>query len=376
MYAYVYVLLGYALLICWALMNERSVGIQERQMTVCIMEDRHHRSLTNKSFFTRDALLINGESLGLYDIPPLQCANQFGQLLNNPELSDFVIVAADGQELHVHQVILITRWPHFRNMHVSGMMEAQHRRMEISEPYPVVLAFLKYLYSDQLAKDESWEVICDILVMANMYLLHRLKKICCQRLYECHLTIGTCTTVFEKALMAEEVGLKLLALDFMFSNYGALLKADLLHQMSNFARQEFLECIPDEAVLHVGRSRCIKTNGISQYPMNTSSSTRTTSSAIVTTPSLIMTSSSSSSSSSSASSSYDQHSSHRFTPSTTNLQQLSSSSSHTNMGTLHSALISTMRPSMTNTAVQTNDMMASSSSHQRLGSSNGMVVGV
>lgn len=204
--------------------------------------------------YCRDALVINGESMGLYDIPPAQCSNEFGQLLNNSELSDFTIVAADGQELHVHQVILITRWVYFRNMYKSGMMEAQQRRMEISEPYPVVLAFLKYLYTDQLAMEESWQVVCDILVMANMYLLHRLTKICCQRLYERHWTIESCTTIFEKAIMAEEVGLKSLVLEFMFAHFGVLVKTDLLNQMPSFARQEFSECISDKAVLHVGRS--------------------------------------------------------------------------------------------------------------------------
>ncbi|KAI9299559.1 BTB/POZ protein, partial [Cunninghamella echinulata] len=203
----------------------------------------------------RDALIINGETLGLYDIPPISCSNEFGQLLNNPELSDFVIVPANGQELHVHQVILITKWPHFRHMYRSGMTESQQRRMEISEPYEVVLAFLKYLYSDQLDEEEPWQVICDVLVMANMYLLNRFKKVCCQRLYTRHLNIDTCCYIFEKAMMAEEPGLKLLALDFMFQHYGAILKLDLLHQISGFARQEFYKCIPYEASLLTNQSR-------------------------------------------------------------------------------------------------------------------------
>lgn len=203
----------------------------------------------------RDALVVNGESLGLYDISPPQYSHEFAQLLNNPELSDFVIVPANGQELHVHQVILITRWPHFRNIYKSGMIEAQQRRMEIPEPYEVVLAFLKYLYSDRLDENESWEVICEVLVIANMYLLNRLKKVCCERLYRHHMTVESCGTIFEKAIMAEEMGLKMLALDYMFRNYGSVLKSDVLLQMPPIVRQEFLEAVPDEAVLEVSQPR-------------------------------------------------------------------------------------------------------------------------
>ena len=198
--------------------------------------------------------MINAESLGLYDIPPPNFSHEFAQLLNNPELSDFVIVPSNGQELHVHQVILITRWPHFRNIYRSGMIEAQQRRMEIPEPYEIVLAFLKYLYSDRLDENEPWHVVCEVLVVANMYLLNRLKKICCERLFRRHMTVESCGLIFEKAIMAEETGLKMLALDFMFRNYGSVLKSDVLLQMPLAVRQEFMEAVPDEATLEVSRS--------------------------------------------------------------------------------------------------------------------------
>jgi hypothetical protein len=151
-------------------------------------------------------------------------------------------------------VILITRWPHFRNIYKSGMVESRERKMEIPEPYEVVLAFLKYLYNDQLDENESCEIICEVLVLANMYLLHRLKKICCQKLYKQHLSIQNCGTIFEKAMMAEEVGLKLLTLDFMFKNYGQVLKSNILLQMSTAVRNEFLEAVPDDAILDVHSS--------------------------------------------------------------------------------------------------------------------------
>lgn len=202
-------------------------------------------------------MVIHGESLGLYDIAEPRFTTEFVQLLNSPDLSDFSIIAANGEEIYVHQVILLTRWPHFKNMHKSGMSEAIERKMTIPEPVQVIMAFLKFLYSDRLDESEPWQVVCDLLVMANMYLLHRLKKLCCERLYRRHMAIDTCGLIFEKAIMAEEVGLKLLALGFMFQNYGYILKSNTLMELPPSIREEFLEAVPEEAVLEVGRSRYI-----------------------------------------------------------------------------------------------------------------------
>jgi hypothetical protein len=135
------------------------------------------------------------------------------------------------------------------------MSEAIEKKMTIPEPFEVIMAFLKFLYSDRLDENEPWEVVCDLLVMANMYLLHRLKKLCCERLYRRHLSIDSCGLIFEKAIMAEEIGLKLLALSFMFQNYGSILKSNLLMDLPLSVREEFLDSVPEEAVLEVGRSR-------------------------------------------------------------------------------------------------------------------------
>ncbi|KAI9317158.1 hypothetical protein BX666DRAFT_1858070 [Dichotomocladium elegans] len=203
----------------------------------------------------RDAFIINAESLGLYDIHPPHSSLEFAQLLDHSELSDFVIVPATGEPLRVHQVILITRWPHFGNIYKSGMIEAQERRMEMAESYETVLVFIKYLYSGRLDPGAPWDVVCDVLVMANMYLLQRLKKICCERLYKHHLSIESCGTVLEKAILAEETGLKTLTLDFMFRHYGLILKADIVARLPQKARLAFYDAVPDDAILETASRR-------------------------------------------------------------------------------------------------------------------------
>ncbi|KAG1461400.1 hypothetical protein G6F56_005740 [Rhizopus delemar] len=204
----------------------------------------------------RDALVISSESLGLYDTGDSKSpTTEFVQLLNNPELSDFSIITGDGVEIHVHQVILLARWPHFKNLHKSGMFESIAKKITIPEPYNVVMAFLKFIYSDSLDPTESWLVVCELLLLSDLYLLHRLKKLCCERLYRHHMSVESCGYIFEKAIMTEEIGLKVLALDFMFQNYGSFLKTNIFITLPSLVQEEFLKAVPDEAELKVRRPK-------------------------------------------------------------------------------------------------------------------------
>ncbi|KAI7900069.1 uncharacterized protein BX663DRAFT_477289 [Cokeromyces recurvatus] len=212
----------------------------------------HFRQVERKR---TNAFIIHSESLGFYDIPDSKLSVEFMQLLNTPELSDFSIFAANGEKIHVHQVILLTRWPHFKNIHKSGMLEAIEQKMTIPEPVEVVMAFLKFLYSDRLDESETCEIICELLVLANLYCLQKLKKLCCERLYRCYLTIENCGLIFEKAILAEEIGLKMLVLNFMFQNYGFILKSNMLMDLPASIRKEFLDAVPNEAVLEIGKTR-------------------------------------------------------------------------------------------------------------------------
>lgn len=137
------------------------------------------------------------------------------------------------------------------------MSEMVQRKLTVPEPVEVVMAFLRFLYSDRLDDNEPWEVVCDLLIMANMYLVDRLKKLCCERLYKKHLTIESCGLIFEKAIMAEETGLKLLTLSFMFQNYGFILKSNMLMDLPTVVRNEFLDAVPDEAILEVGKTKLV-----------------------------------------------------------------------------------------------------------------------
>ncbi|KAF8983626.1 hypothetical protein BGZ46_009888 [Entomortierella lignicola] len=212
----------------------------------------------------RDVLSINVEYLGIFQIPTSKLQSQMSLMLNNEEFSDFTIIPQDGtRKIHVHRMILSSRWPHFRNMHASGMIESTRATMVLPEPYPVVYAFLLFLYTDGVSADLDCTVLCEVMAMANMYLLERLKKTCASILHRHHLQIDTCVRIFQAACVSQEHGLKKLSQEFIFRHCGAVMKTDDWFLMwsqggdgsSNEHRaaalEEFIEGVPEDAGLEV-----------------------------------------------------------------------------------------------------------------------------
>ncbi|KAF9180006.1 hypothetical protein BGZ50_006512 [Haplosporangium sp. Z 11] len=211
----------------------------------------------------RDVLSINMECLGVFQIPPSTLQSHMGLMLNNEEFSDFTIVAQGsgaGSKIHVHRLVLSSRWPHFKNMHASGMVETTRGSMVLPEPYAVVYAFLLFLYTDTVDIDLEYTVVCDVMVMANMYLLERLKKLCASILHRHHLHIDTCVRIFQAASVSQEHGLKKLSQEFIFRHCGAVMKTEdwllmwslggdgsLSEQRTTL--EEFIEGIPEDAAL-------------------------------------------------------------------------------------------------------------------------------
>lgn len=104
---------------------------------------------------------------------------------NFQELQDVTIICDDEKEIYAHKCILTSRSEYFFSMFSSGWTESCS---SLSLPLPVntVQTVVDYLYRDessQVVKSEDLEFICNILVVADQFLLSRLKQIC-----ECQLT--------------------------------------------------------------------------------------------------------------------------------------------------------------------------------------------
>ncbi|KAK3807931.1 MAG: hypothetical protein J3Q66DRAFT_356878 [Benniella sp.] len=211
----------------------------------------------------RDVLSINVEYLGVFQVPPSTLQNHMVMMLDNEEFSDFTIVSqGSDRKIHVHRMVLSSRWPHFKNMHASGMIESTRRTMTLPEPYPVVHTFLTFLYTDTVDPDLDCSIVCDVMVMANVYLLERLKKLCASILHRHHLQIDTCVRIFQAACVSQEHGLKKLSQEYIFRYCGAVMKTEDWFLMwsqggdgssgeQRAALEEFIEGIPEDASLEI-----------------------------------------------------------------------------------------------------------------------------
>ncbi|KAK6612046.1 Acyl-CoA-binding domain-containing protein 5 [Botrytis cinerea] len=92
--------------------------------------------------------------------------------------------APTSPPIHVHKLILQARWPHFARLYNAQMAEYHTKRMHIPEPYPVVKAFLYYLYTDSIHPDDCAELddVAGLLVMSNIYNIPHLRLLCVNRL--------------------------------------------------------------------------------------------------------------------------------------------------------------------------------------------------
>jgi len=104
---------------------------------------------------------------------------------NFEEFKDVTITCDEDKEIFAHKCILTSRSEYFFSMFNSGWTESCSI-LSLPLPANTVQTVVDYLYRDdsaQVNKSEDIEFVCNILVVADQFLLTRLKQIC-----ECQLT--------------------------------------------------------------------------------------------------------------------------------------------------------------------------------------------
>ena len=150
--------------------------------------------------------------------------------------------------IHVHRLILQSRWPHFARMWNAEMREYHTGKLHLPEPYSAVRAFLYYLYTDSIAPHPTYgPSIADVagmLVLANMYDMPRLQVLCRNRLTK-ELDIESAALVWERAATAGEVELKRRAANFALMYWGKVVKTSAFRNLSKDALVDLCQEVDD-----------------------------------------------------------------------------------------------------------------------------------
>ncbi|EXJ53635.1 uncharacterized protein A1O5_13086 [Cladophialophora psammophila CBS 110553] len=148
--------------------------------------------------------------------------------------------------IHVHKMILQARWPHFKRLYASKMIEYQTSRLHIPEPYSVVRAFLYYLYTDSIAPHPEFcrdlTDVAGMLVMANLYDIPKLRLLCVNRLSR-EIDIEHAAVIWERAGRTQEEWLKQRAARFCMMNFGRIVRTEGFRSLSRQSLMELCEVV-------------------------------------------------------------------------------------------------------------------------------------
>ncbi|ORX55077.1 hypothetical protein DM01DRAFT_1335375 [Hesseltinella vesiculosa] len=193
-------------------------------------------------------LRIQLKEHGIVAIPPSRLGMDLAGLLTDDgqASADFVIrssVDPDAQELHVHRLVLLARWPHFAHLMQAGMVESFSNSMTLPEPHQVLHWFVHFLYTDALDDAISPLLVADLMIMANLYMLPRLLALCVRRLYA-NVTVDYCSKIYQAAVQAGQDGLQQTALTYLFRHFGQVVQTAPFHALPAPVLANLLDQVP------------------------------------------------------------------------------------------------------------------------------------
>ncbi|CAJ0745629.1 22126_t:CDS:2 [Entrophospora sp. SA101] len=209
-----------------------------------------------------NVLSIDLQEYGISRIPPTTIGWDFQQLINDEATSDFVIRSKEPKSppFHVHRIILIARWSHFSNMINSGMLESYNKSLTIPESYKTVQAFVSFLYTDVIDDQFSVDTIADLMILGNMYLIPRLKSLCCACL-QSKINIDNVSRIYQCASVAEIFALKKRCMRFININFGPVSRTQGFRSLPKEILFDFLDNLPDKAKINT--TSCQIPSGVS-----------------------------------------------------------------------------------------------------------------
>lgn len=167
--------------------------------------------------------------------------------------------ATTSRPIHVHKLILQARWAHFARLYSAQMAEFHTKKMHIPEPYPVVRAFLLYLYTDSIhgtvdAGSDSVigiNEVTGLLVMSNLYGIPHLRLLCVNRLAK-ELDVENACLIWYSAGLADEDWLRQRAAGLCMTHWGRIVRTEGFLQLPRNALVELSQEIDMEGRVVAG----------------------------------------------------------------------------------------------------------------------------
>ncbi|KAK5992830.1 RING finger protein B [Cladobotryum mycophilum] len=167
--------------------------------------------------------------------------------------------APTSKPIHVHKLILQARWPHFARLYNAQMAEFHTKKMHIPEPYPVVRAFLLYLYTDSIHgttetdSDATTDLsdVAGLLVMSNIYNISHLRLLCVNRLAK-ELDVEHACVIWYCAGLANEEWLRKRAANFCMTHWGRIVRTQGFLRLPRSALVELSQEIDMEGRIVAG----------------------------------------------------------------------------------------------------------------------------
>jgi leucine-zipper-like transcriptional regulator 1 len=181
--------------------------------------------------------VVDLEAFGIYKVPKLELEIPMQELglaaLQEDILTDFEIVCDDGRKIRCSRKLLEDRWPWFKDQRMRFLEKAKlslealpkssnhtppidlpkgqgdqvdprltPRSFQLSEPYPITLAFLQYFYTLALITplQHAPAVLSQLLVLSNTYQLKHLEALVKHAMHRA-LSNSTSVGVYEVATL-------------------------------------------------------------------------------------------------------------------------------------------------------------------------------
>uniref|UniRef100_A0A1X7V048 BTB domain-containing protein n=1 Tax=Amphimedon queenslandica TaxID=400682 RepID=A0A1X7V048_AMPQE len=153
---------------------------------------------------------------------------------------DVILVATveGDKEIKCHKCILVARSDYFQSMLLMGWRESSAQGTVTKLKLPVTSVQLEimvhYLYKDcapKVSESSSPDFVCSALIVADQFLLPRLKSICEHSLAKC-LNIKNVVDIMDFSIHYNAVKLQLSCLQFICNNFPVLLEGSYLESLS------------------------------------------------------------------------------------------------------------------------------------------------